>query len=45
MEFYSNNLDDENKFCSLKKIDGITYKSINSNVELSEKEKKLFSLT
>ena len=42
MEFYSKNLDDENKFNVFKKIDGVTFKSINNNVELSEKEKKLF---
>ena len=40
MEFYSKNLDDENKVYTFKKIDGITYKSINNKVELNEKEKK-----
>ena len=44
MEFYSKNLDDESKFDNFKKIDGITFKSINNKVKLSEKEKKLFSL-
>ena len=42
MEFYSKNLDDENKINVFKKIDGVTYKTIKSNVELSEKDKKLF---
>ena len=44
MEFYSKNLDDENKFITFKKIDGVTFKSIKNNVELSEKDKKLFIL-
>lgn len=44
MEFYSKNLDDDNKIRALKKIDGITYKAINTNVKLNENEKKLFSL-
>ena len=37
MEFYSKNLDDESKVYTFKKIDGITYKSINNKVELNEK--------
>ena len=44
MEFYSKNLDDENKINTLKKIDGVTFKSFNNNVKLSEKEKKLFMI-
>lgn len=44
MEFYSKNLDDESKVYTFKKIDGITYKSINNKVELNEKEKKIFNL-
>ena len=44
MEFYSKNLDDENKLYSLKKIDGITFKSFNKKIELNDKEKKLFNL-
>ena len=42
MEFYSKNLDDENNINIFKKIDGVTYKTFKSNVELSEKDKKLF---
>ena len=41
MEFYSKNLDDENNINIFKKIDGVTYKTFKSNVELSEKDKKL----
>ena len=44
MEFYSKNLDDENKFNVFKKVDGVTFKTFNNNVELSEKDKKLFNL-
>ena len=44
MEFYSKNLDDENKINALKKIDGVTFKSFNNNVKLSEKDKKLFMI-
>ena len=44
MEFYSKNLDDENKLFSLKKIDGITFKSFNKKIELNGKEKKIFNL-
>ena len=44
MEFYSKNLDDENEINTFKKIDGVTFKSFNNNVELSEKEKKLFMI-
>ena len=42
MEFYSKNLDDENKINIFQKVDGITFKTYNNNVELSEKDKKLF---
>ena len=44
MEFYSKNLDDDNKINVFKKIDGITYKTFNNNVVLSEKDKRLFNL-
>ena len=44
MEFYSKNLDDENKLYSLKKIDGVTFKSFNKKIKLNDKEKKLFNL-
>ena len=44
MEFYSKNLDDESKLYSLKKIDGVTFKSFNKKVKLNDKEKKLFNL-
>ena len=44
MEFYSKNLDDENEINTFKKIDGVTFKSFNNNVELSEKDKKLFMI-
>ena len=44
MEFYSKNLDDENKLFSLKKIDGITFKSFNKKIKLNDKENKLFNL-
>ena len=44
MEFYSKNLDDESKLYSLKKIDGVTFKSFNKKIKLNDKEKKLFNL-
>ena len=44
MEFYSKNLDDESTLYSLKKIDGVTFKSFNKKVKLNDKEKKLFNL-
>ena len=44
MEFYSKNLDDESKLYSLKKIDGVTFKSFNKKIKLNDKENKLFNL-
>ena len=44
MEFYSKNLDNQNIEDTMKKFDGITFKTIENSGKLSEKEKKLFSL-
>ena len=44
MEFYSKNLDNQELGNTYRKFDGITFKSIKSPDNLSEKEKKLFSL-
>ena len=44
MEFYSKNLDDESKLYSLKKIDGVTFKSFNKKIKLNDKKEKLFNL-
>jgi hypothetical protein len=44
MEFYTTNLDNQNIGSYSKKFDGVTFKTVDKTVELSEKEKKLFSL-
>ena len=44
MEFYSKNLDSQNLTDDIRKFDGITFKAIKNSQQLSEKEKKLFSL-
>lgn len=44
MEFYSKNLDNQNLTDNIIKFDGITFKTIKNSQQLSEKEKKLFSL-
>ena len=44
MEFYSINLDNQNLGDTNKRFDGITFKTIKNTAQLSEKEKKLFSL-
>ena len=44
MEFYSKNLDNQNITDTFRKFDAITFKSILNTEQLSEKEKKLFSL-
>ena len=44
MEFYTTNLDNQNIATYSKKFDGVTFKTVDKTVELSEKEKKLFSL-
>ena len=44
MEFYCTNLDNQNLVQNYRKFDGITFKNIKNTEQLSEKEKKLFSL-
>ena len=44
MEFYTTNLDNQDIGNYSKKFDGVTFKTVDKTVELSEKEKKLFSL-
>ena len=44
MEFYTTNLDNQDIGSYSKKFDGVTFKTVDKTVELSEKEKKLFSL-
>ena len=44
MEFYSKNLDNQNLSDTFRKFDAITFKTIMNTEQLSEKEKKLFSL-
>ena len=44
MEFYSKNLDNQSLSDTSRKFDAITFKTIENTEQLSEKEKKLFSL-
>ena len=44
MEFYSKNLDNQSLSDTSRKFDAITFKTIPNTEQLSEKEKKLFSL-
>ena len=44
MEFYSKNLDNQNSVENFRKFDGITFKTIKNKEQLTEREKKLFSL-